>query len=208
MTLLFLVASYYFEQTKKDPSSTNTEETSNRLALRENDHIAGNREASITIIEYSSVECDSCKKLHTVFKKILQEYPAEISWVFRHSPQTIYPKSFREAEALECASQQGGDDAFFRYLDQLFQATHSDNSIDLTILPDIAGSVGLNTEHFAACLQDRRFIQRVNQDLYTGETLGVEIKPHLFILTSRGTLSLSGYQSYAAIEALITNISP
>jgi len=205
--IFFSAAASYFVQPKKTPDLASAEKVSDRLALRAEDHVAGNREAPITIIEYSSVECDSCKKLHTVFKEILRAYPAEIAWVFRHSPQTTHPKSFREAEALECAWEQGGDDTFFRYLNQLFQTTRSDNSIDLALLPHIAGDIGLNTELFATCLEDRRFIKRVNQDLYTGEALGVTVKPHLFILTPRDTISLSGYQSYAAIEALITGLS-
>ena len=202
-----LIVSYYYSvRSQKTPGLAGDKKVSDQLTLKMDDHTAGNTEAPVTIIEYSSVECDSCKKLHTVFKEILRIHPTEISWVFRHSPQTTYPKSFKEAEALECASEQGGNDAFFRYLDQLFQVTRSDNSIDLALLPDIADSINLDVEHFTVCLEDRRFIERVNRDLYTGETLGITIKPHLFILTSHDIISLSGYQSYAAIETIIIDL--
>lgn len=210
VTLILLSAALYHFWPSTDPNATKDSNKNQQLAylsIQEDDHVYGDMQAPITLVEYSSVECISCKKLHTVFKKIAKSYPTDIAWVFRHAPQTIYPKSFVEAEALECASEQGGSHAFFNYLDSLFEATNSDNSLELSVLPEIANTVGLDVSRFDTCLKERRFTKRVNRDLYMSSKLDVTTRPHIFIITpDKNIISLVGYQSYTSMETLITHM--
>lgn len=86
--------------------------------INEDDHIMGNKDAEIVIIEYSDFECPYCKAIHATLEKLVKESNGEVAWVFRHWP--IHQNSFLKATASECVAQIKGNDAFFKYADALF----------------------------------------------------------------------------------------
>ena len=74
------------------------------------DHILGNPNAAIKLIEYSDFECPHCKTYHNTLKQVMSEYGAngEVAWVFRHFPiAQLHSKAPKEAEAAECAADLG-----------------------------------------------------------------------------------------------------
>ena len=95
--------------------------TGNVPPINEKDHIIGNPNAEIIIIEYSDFECPFCKTHHATLKKIVEEYDGQVAWVFRHYPiLQLHPNAFEKAVASECVSQIKGEDAFWEYTDLLF----------------------------------------------------------------------------------------
>ena len=88
-----------------------------------NDHILGNVNAPIKIVEFSDLECPFCKSFHQTMKKIMEEYgkSGKVAWVYRHFPiDQLHSKARKEAEATECAAEQGGEIKFWGYIDRLF----------------------------------------------------------------------------------------
>ncbi len=83
-----------------------------------NDHILGNPNAEIMIIEYSDFECPYCKILHQTLTKIVNESNDKIAWTFRHLP--YHQNSFEKAIASDCVAQLKGSEAFWEYADLLF----------------------------------------------------------------------------------------
>ena len=85
--------------------------------VTDKDWIRGKKDAKITLVEFSDTECPYCKKIHPALKRIVEENP-EVRWVYRHFPLvSLHSKAPKEAEALECAGELGGNDAFWAYLD-------------------------------------------------------------------------------------------
>lgn len=116
------------------------------LSLRSDDHVLGNPNADVLIIEYSDTECPFCKQFHETMHQVMDQYgkDGKVAWVYRHSPiDQLHPKARKEAEALECANEQGGNDAFWKYADKLFEITPSNNGLDAAQLPVIAAMIGL-----------------------------------------------------------------
>jgi protein-disulfide isomerase len=110
------------------------------------DHIRGNPNAKVIIVEYSDTECPFCKNFHTTMKQIMAKYQADntVAWVYRHSPLTqLHPRAEHEAQALECAWAQGGEEKFWAYTDRIYEVTTSNNTLDPLQLPLIAAYVGL-----------------------------------------------------------------
>lgn len=100
-------------------SGTVTDEYKGEVpAVSENDHIMGNKDAEIVIIEYSDFECPYCKTLHPTLEKLVKESNGNIAWVFRHWP--IHQDSFLKVQASECVAKIKGNDAFWKYTDLLF----------------------------------------------------------------------------------------
>lgn len=100
------------------------------VAFEEGDHIIGNPDAPILIIEYSDFQCPYCKIFHQTMKRIVGESDGNIAWVFRHWP--IQNNSFEKAVASECVASIKGNEAFWEYSDLLFGLikTSSDPVID------------------------------------------------------------------------------
>ena len=98
--------------------------------ISKDDHITGNPNAKIVIVEYSDLGCPFCKIFHETMHQAVKEN-ADIAWVYRHYPITqLHPQAFRQAEATECAWEQGGNVAFWAYTDMLYKITPSGGSLD------------------------------------------------------------------------------
>ncbi|MBI2100006.1 MAG: thioredoxin domain-containing protein [Candidatus Vogelbacteria bacterium] len=87
------------------------------------DHTSGALGAPLTLIEYSDLDCPYCKRFHETMKEVKKEYGDKVLWVYRHWPIVgLHPNAAKEAEATECITELGGQDAFWRFLDLSFAA--------------------------------------------------------------------------------------
>ncbi len=83
-----------------------------------NGPIRGDKNAKITIVEFSDFQCPFCEKVFPTVEQVLKEYNGKIKLVYRHYPLvTIHPRAQIAAEAAECAKDQG---KFWEFHDQLF----------------------------------------------------------------------------------------
>ena len=120
------------------------------------DHILGNLDAPVKVIEFSDFECPFCKGFHQTMKRIMEEYQndGKVAWIYRHFPlDPIHAKARKEAQASECANDLGGNEAFWSFADRLFEVTPSNDRLDLALLPQIAEEIGLDRAKFESCLE-------------------------------------------------------
>ncbi|MEO5635411.1 MAG: DsbA family protein [Candidatus Paceibacterota bacterium] len=180
--------------------------------ISENDHILGNKNAKIVIIEYSDLECPFCKVFHNTMHRVVNDSKGNIVWVYRHYPIIgLHPKAFHEAEATECAWEQGGNDAFWKYTDRLFEITPSNNGLDATDLPKIAQYIGLNVASFNTCLDGGKFKNKVQASIDDGVSAGMNQPgvgtPHSFILVNGKVVDrIPGAQPYEAVMQMLSAI--
>lgn len=146
--------------------------------LRNDDHVRGNKNARILLIEYSDLECPFCKRFHPTAKRIVEEYKGQVAWVYRHFPlDQIHSKADKEAEAVECANELAGNDGFWKLTDKIFEVTPSNNGLNLDDLPKLAGEVGLDQNKFKSCLDSAKFKDHVEADYQSGIKAGVTGTP-------------------------------
>ena len=207
--------------------------------VQEDDHVKGNPNADIVIVEYSDTECPFCKQFHETMNRIISEYGGngEVAWVYRHFPiPQLHPKAQKQAEALECAAEQGGNDMFWKYTDKVYATTKSNNSLDSGIhnspatppngpdgkpyytqatprsatdagvLSDIARELGLNVEQFENCLVSGKYVERVNKDVDEVVAAGGQGTPHSIILVNGDQIPLEGAQPYETVKGLIDSL--
>lgn len=170
--------------------------------VTKDDHIRGDVNAPITLVEYSDTECPFCKRFHPTMKQLLDEYPGKVRWVYRHFPLTqLHPKAPREAEATECAGEQG---KFWEYIDRLFAVTPSNNGLDDAELPKIAQYVGLDVAQFTSCLESGKFAKKVQADTQDAINSGARGTPYSVIIDAKGgTTPVSGAVPYENLKLLI-----
>ena len=171
------------------------------------DHILGNPQAPVIIVEFSDLECPFCKSFHPTLKRLVEEFGKDgrVAWVYRHFPlDSLHPKARKEAEASECASELGGDEKFWVYLDRLFEITPSNNNLDPARLPDIAQDIGLDRGAFEKCLGSGRYAERVARDLEDAMNSGGRGTPYSVLLTKNGeAIPISGALPYAQIKSRV-----
>lgn len=180
------------ERAEKNTPSTNTEMGQTApLTIRPvsgDDHIRGNPNADIVIVEYSDTECPFCKRFHATMQQVISEYgkSGKVAWVYRQFPIVeLHSKAPKESEALECAAELGGSATFWDYTDQIFAITPSNDGLDLSALPRVAREMGLDETQFTACLESGRQAARVQSDYKDGVTVGVNGTPHSVLLLKR-----------------------
>src|SRR3990167_11318401 len=102
----------------QQPVAQQTGDLEQMKPISKDDHIRGNPDAPVKIVEYSDTECPFCKRFHDTMKQVMDEYgkTGKVAWVYRNFPlDQLHPKARNEAIALECAGDQGGNDPFWAY---------------------------------------------------------------------------------------------
>ncbi|HLD61609.1 MAG TPA: thioredoxin domain-containing protein, partial [Patescibacteria group bacterium] len=54
--------------------------------ITDSDWIKGNKDAKVTIIEYSDFQCPACASAYPIMKKAVQEFGDKIRFAYRHFP--------------------------------------------------------------------------------------------------------------------------
>ena len=151
------------------------------------DHILGNPDAPVKVIEFSDLECPFCKSFHATMHQVVRTYGDKVAWVYRHLPlPQLHPKAPKEAQAAECATKLGGNDKFWAYVDKIFEITPSNNGLDLALLPKIATDISLDLEQFNSCLASDYGQDKIQNDMNDAANSGARGTPYSIVLNNKG----------------------
>lgn len=173
------------------------------------DHVRGNKNAPIMLVEYSDFECPFCKMFHETLNKIMADYgtTGKVAWVYRHMPiKQIHPNASRIAEASECVTANGGD--FWKFADTIFASHEVGKFADISKLEDYAVSAGAERQAFRTCLANGLFKKKVADSVteFTTLTEGRAGTPQTFVLVGKKTYSIEGAQSYDIVHKMISDL--
>jgi protein-disulfide isomerase len=136
----------------------------------------GPDQAPVTIIEFSDYQCPYCRRAEPVIQQLLERYPTEVRFVFRHFPlDRIHSLARGAAEAAACANEQG---RFWEYHRGLFAVGAK---FDAESLQQRASEAELDLEAFRICVEERRFQADIDADLADGRRAGVSGTPAFFV---------------------------
>ncbi|HQS18505.1 DsbA family protein [Reyranella sp.] len=149
-------------------------------AVQPGDHVLGDANAPITVIEYASLTCSHCAHFHTqVLPEIKKKWidTGKVKLVYRDFP--LDQIAAKAAQIAECA----GNDKYFGVLDIIFRgqpqwATAADPLAELAKPLRIAG---MGENEIKACLANEAMSNAVIKDYQGGEAMGVNSTPTLFI---------------------------
>lgn len=182
------------------------EEVAKPRPVTAEDHIRGSIDADIFIIEYSDIECPFCKLFHSTMQQVMDEYGEEgqVAWVYRHFPiPQLHKKAQTEAEATECVAELGGNDAFWSYIDRIFEVTPSNDGLDLALLPQFAEDIGIDRKAFEECLESGRHEEKVQKDRDEAIATGGLGTPHSLVIVGDIIIPIAGAQPFEAVKDII-----
>ena len=172
------------------------------------DHILGNPDAEVLIIEYSDFECPFCGAFHGTMKRIMDEYgdSGKVAWVYRHMPlDRIHERARPSSEASECVANLAGPERFWDFADELF--ANPENLSDEN-MKQIALSYGIEEGAYDTCVSERQFQDKVERDYQDGLNIA-KVDPNFGtpynILMSKGGVQIPivGNQPYASVKNVI-----
>lgn len=175
-------------------------------AISADDHVRGDPNAPVKIVEYSDFECPFCKRFHFTMQEIVKEYDGKVAWVYRQFPlDQLHSKARKEAVASECAAEQGGNEAFWKFADRFFELTPSNDQTDIaTVLPQIAKEIGLDVGKFNTCLTSGKYDERIEKDVQNAAATGGQGTPWSIVIGPNGKkYPLSGAQPIENVQTLI-----
>lgn len=190
-----------------DTAQVPVTDTSNKIdPVTEADHIKGNINAPIKLVEYSDFECPFCKRHHETVQAVVEKYGDKVAWVYRQFPlEQLHKKAMPVALASECVAELGGDKAFWIFTDRYFEETLSNDKTDIeTVIPKLALEAGVNKAEFTTCFESERHKAAVEADIADAVETGGRGTPWSVLIGPDGkTYPINGSLPAAAIEQMI-----
>jgi len=143
----------------------------------ERDHIRGDPDGVVTLVEYADFECPYCGRAEPTIRELLgMKHSGGLRYVFRHLPlQDVHPHAQLAAEASEAAAAQG---AFWEMHDTLM--AHQ-GELDLDDVHRYADELELDADRLEDEVRRRVYLERVSEDVSSADSSGVSGTPTFFI---------------------------
>ena len=187
-TILILVGAVFFFS-KMDSSSSSdsnsstpvSQENQKLLEVVSDDYIKGNKDASVTIVEYLDFECEACGAYYPLVKQLAEEFKNDVRFVNRYFPLPGHKNGLPAALAVEAAGKQGKYWEMHNILFDNQKTWGEKQSPDPSIFEGYAKQIGLNMEQFKKDVSSNEVKERVNRDKNSGTKLGVSGTPTFFL---------------------------
>lgn len=192
-----------------DSQDTQQNATGSINPITEEDHIRGNPNAQIVLVEYSDYDCPYCKNFHETMNRIIDEYgeSGRVAWVYRHFPlEQLHPNAPRLAQAAECVAMLGGNDAFWTFSDLVFGERETNAQTNPILVPDFAETAGVDIDQFNACLENEETQAEVEEDFNNAIAIGGRGTPHTILIVGDQQGVINGAQPYEVVKQIIDNL--
>jgi protein-disulfide isomerase len=176
---------YSFRMISSQTTGINTAQDSDKpvnVATRSNAPFIGNKNAKVTLVEFSDFQCPFSKSyFQNTLSQIKKKYvdTGKVKIVFRNLVLPFHQNAQKAAEAGECANKQG---KFWEYHDILFTKGQSDGTgLDTTSLKKYAVELSLDTQKFNQCLDNGEAADAVKKDMADAQSAGASGTPTFYI---------------------------
>ncbi|WPU64706.1 DsbA family protein [Peredibacter starrii] len=80
--------------------------------IRSDESFRGNKDAPITLIEYSDFECPFCSRGYGTVMELMKKYEGKIRFVYKHLPLSFHPQAMPAAQYYEAIRLQSPEKAW------------------------------------------------------------------------------------------------
>jgi protein-disulfide isomerase len=145
----------------------------------------GGTQPKMTIVEFANFQCPFCLKSWKKMKELLEKYPQEIRYVFKHFP--LQPKGIQfELSEMAAATQDVSQEAFWAVHDFFFSGegqsfVKMDRDVLKKKIEEILKGKGYDEKVFQAALETGKGKKKVEEDILAGNKIGVRGTPSIVI---------------------------
>jgi len=190
------------------PEGPSAEDLKKMPPVVKEDHIRGNANAKIVLVEYSDYECPFCNRFHPTMKQVMAEYGDKVAWVYRHYPLPFHTSAQRSAETAECVAENAGNDVFWTFSDSVYDEVASKGADALTEanLKLLATKAGANGDKVIECQKSGKMAAVVKKDMDGGSAAGVNGTPGTIIVADGTYELIPGALPFEQVKAQIDNL--
>ena len=147
------------------------------------EHVKGDANAKVTIIEYSDFQCPYCAQYAVqTYPQIDEKYikTGKVKYIFR---PLVLPNHLQAQKAMEAAESAGAQGKFWEMHDLLFgkQTQWAEKGGAVEIFKGYAKSLGLDEAAFASALDCGRYAAIGNENGADAQKAGVTGTPTFFV---------------------------
>ncbi len=137
--------------------------------------IKGNKDAPVTVVEFSDFQCPYCARLQPTLNEVLEAYPEEVKLVYKHFPLSSHAQARNAAKASQAAEEQG---KFWEMHDLIFE---NYSTLNEEKFKEFAEKLGLNVKQFEADYNSTKYDKQIQEDIDIAKRVGVRGTPTLFM---------------------------
>ena len=137
--------------------------------------IKGNKNAPITVVEFSDFQCPYCARFAPTINEVLKAYPNEVKFVYKDFPLSFHKQAKNAAKAARAAGEQG---KFWEMHDLIFGKY---NLLTEEMFKEFATKLNLDVNRFIADFDSNKYDQLIQQDINLGRQSGVSGTPTLYM---------------------------
>lgn len=142
----------------------------------ERDHIRGNPDGPLTLVEYGDFECPFCSRATGSIDDVLGHFGDRLCYVWRHFPlEREHPRAMDAAHASEAAAVQG---RFFPMAVKMFEFQ---DHLEWQDIYRYADQAGLDIKKFDEDLHSSHVLLRVEDDVQDAELMDLNSTPTFFV---------------------------
>ena len=151
----------------------------------------GPANASLTIVEFSDLQCPHCKQAQPVIEKLMADFP-NARFVFQQFPlEGAHPWAFKAANWAQCIGHENNA-AFWKFVNGIYddQLNIDAQNADAK-MKEHATATGADAAKASACVADPATTKAIRDSLELGKAVGVTGTPTVF-LNGRKIASITG----------------
>lgn len=174
------------------PTQQGNTETQKVALSAGDDPVKGDKNAKITIIEFSDYQCPFCARFFEQTLPSLEEQyikTGKVKLIYKDYPlRQIHPQAQKAAEAANCALEQN---KYWEYHDELFKKnpewSGNDKAVDM--FKQIATDLKLDSKKFDSCL-DKGNTAEIDADLTEGSNSGISGTPGFYVIAEKSSVDV------------------
>ncbi len=147
------------------------------------DHVFGNVNSKVTLIEYGDFQCQPCGAIYPIVKSITNQYTNQLQFVFRNFPiADLHQNAKAAAASAEAAGLQG---KYWQMHDQLYTAQSDWSELSINdrtkFFDNLAKQLDLNLKKFDSDMSSTQVSNKISYDIALGTKAGVDGTPTFFL---------------------------
>lgn len=146
-----------------------------KAEIRSDESFRGNKDAQITLIEYSDFECPFCSRGYNTVRELLEKYKGNIRFVYKHLPLSFHPQAMPASQYYEAIRLQDEEKAW-KFHDKIYENQRKLQNGE-SFLKSLAKELGVDMKRLAKDIKSEKVQERIDADMAEAAKFGFQGTP-------------------------------
>lgn len=143
--------------------------------IRADESFRGNKDAPITLIEYSDFECPFCSRGFTTVMELMKKYDGKIRFAYKHLPLSFHPQAMPASQYYEAIRLQSPEKAW-QFHDAIYQNQRKLQNGEAFLKAE-AKKLGVDMNKLAKDVKSEAVQARIDADMAEAQKFGFQGTP-------------------------------